>query len=436
MTTILHRRSSDPGKTPTTSDLELGELAINTYDGKVYLKRDNGAEEVIDLTEPAPYLKITSDTLAVKQTKYLADTSAGFFSFTLPAAPQIGEWVTVADGGDFETYPLLVLRNGHTIDNTTDDLAITIPGAHVDFIFNGQTWCVSFAIVGNSPDGGSFIGFTGSQGFMGSQGLTGFTGSQGDVGFTGLQGAIGFTGSRGATGFTGSQGFNGSQGVTGFVGSQGVTGFVGSQGFTGSQGAGFTGSQGVTGFVGSQGDLGYTGSQGAGFTGSQGVTGFTGSTPSMTSFSRKLFSGVGPAAAGTSASVETTMQTLTIPANTLEVGDTLIVRVRWRHAGSAQAPRYGLKFGASYVVSLTSTAATDLWTIMEARIGIAAVSGSNAQISSGWLLRDNSTYVGMTHTNPAETLSGAINLSFQYRFDAGAETAHIDWYDVWLEKKP
>lgn len=36
------RRSSVPGKVPTTDQIDLGELAINTRDGKLYLKRDNG----------------------------------------------------------------------------------------------------------------------------------------------------------------------------------------------------------------------------------------------------------------------------------------------------------------------------------------------------------------------------------------------------------
>lgn len=46
-TIIKHRQSSVPGSIPTTSDLELGELAINTYDGNIFLKRQQGEDEVI-----------------------------------------------------------------------------------------------------------------------------------------------------------------------------------------------------------------------------------------------------------------------------------------------------------------------------------------------------------------------------------------------------
>ena len=39
---IRIRRSATPNKVPLTTQLQLGELAINTYDGKVYLEQDQG----------------------------------------------------------------------------------------------------------------------------------------------------------------------------------------------------------------------------------------------------------------------------------------------------------------------------------------------------------------------------------------------------------
>ena len=41
------KRSAVAGKIPTTEALELGELALNTYDGYVYLKKSNGITEEI-----------------------------------------------------------------------------------------------------------------------------------------------------------------------------------------------------------------------------------------------------------------------------------------------------------------------------------------------------------------------------------------------------
>lgn len=53
MSTIKLRRSSVPGRVPTVEQLDLGELAINTADGKIYFKKyDAGAntESIIDVS--------------------------------------------------------------------------------------------------------------------------------------------------------------------------------------------------------------------------------------------------------------------------------------------------------------------------------------------------------------------------------------------------
>lgn len=47
MALIKIKRSSVEGKVPLTTDLDLGELALNTYDGKLFLKRSNGLQNFI-----------------------------------------------------------------------------------------------------------------------------------------------------------------------------------------------------------------------------------------------------------------------------------------------------------------------------------------------------------------------------------------------------
>ena len=42
---IKLKRSAVPGNIPSTSQLELGEIALNTYDGKAFFKQDvNGTK--------------------------------------------------------------------------------------------------------------------------------------------------------------------------------------------------------------------------------------------------------------------------------------------------------------------------------------------------------------------------------------------------------
>ena len=47
--TIQLRRSAVQGVVPTTAQLQLGEIAINTYDGKVFIKRNDGDDYIVQL---------------------------------------------------------------------------------------------------------------------------------------------------------------------------------------------------------------------------------------------------------------------------------------------------------------------------------------------------------------------------------------------------
>ena len=46
---IRMKRSAVATKVPTTAQLDLGELAINTRDGKLFLKRSDGTEQIVEV---------------------------------------------------------------------------------------------------------------------------------------------------------------------------------------------------------------------------------------------------------------------------------------------------------------------------------------------------------------------------------------------------
>ena len=55
------KRTSVEGRKPTTSNIELGELAINTFDGKIYFEKDNGSPTILEVaTEQSYYFYTTS----------------------------------------------------------------------------------------------------------------------------------------------------------------------------------------------------------------------------------------------------------------------------------------------------------------------------------------------------------------------------------------
>jgi collagen type VII alpha len=281
---------------------------------------------------------ITGNYTAVNRERLMLNSSGGPFTLTLPATPATGTYIQLTDGANLATNPVVIARNGSTIESSAADLSLDTPNATFEFIYDGATWQVTSTA---GPRG--LVGFTGSRGtdgIIGTNGFTGsvgFTGSQGQTGLgfrvaksyvsvaaltadtaptgivagefaiietgsvndpdnsklylwsgtaysyvTDLSGAAGITGPAGTTGFTGSAGAGGTAGTSGAVGFTGSVGFSGSAGSTGFVGsastvAGFTGSAGNAGFAGSTGFTGSTG--GLGFTGSAGV-GFAGSAGS------------------------------------------------------------------------------------------------------------------------------------------------------------
>jgi len=46
---IILKRTSTPSRVFTSSDLALGEIGINTYDGKVYIRKNNGADSIVEV---------------------------------------------------------------------------------------------------------------------------------------------------------------------------------------------------------------------------------------------------------------------------------------------------------------------------------------------------------------------------------------------------
>ena len=86
--TIKLKRSSTTGNVPTSSQLDLGELAINTTDGKIFIKKDvSGTESIVEINEVRPG--------AINFT----------FSTTAPTNPEVGDmWRDSANLKTFVRY--------------------------------------------------------------------------------------------------------------------------------------------------------------------------------------------------------------------------------------------------------------------------------------------------------------------------------------------
>ena len=104
--TIKLRRSATAGAAPTTSQLELGEVAINTYDGKMYIKKSvGGTDSIVEIGSG-----LTPADAILEEYLYTATASQTAFSGN-------------DDNSDFLSYAagaLQVFLNGILLDPETD----------------------------------------------------------------------------------------------------------------------------------------------------------------------------------------------------------------------------------------------------------------------------------------------------------------------------
>ena len=227
---IRIKRSSTPNKVPTTDQLLLGELAINTNDGKLYLEQDQFGSVGIATTVVA----VNPWNVGVGTLAYDISFEAGDVGIGTDAATQ-----TLDVRGDVRITGGIYDQNNH-VGTAGSVLSST-----------GSKW--QWVSPQSGPTGAQ--GATGPTGPTGAQGATGPTGPTGAQGATGPTGPTGPTGAQGATGATGAQGDGGSTGPTGAQGATGPSGPTGAQGATGADSS-VAGPTGPTGAQGAQGAAG------------------------------------------------------------------------------------------------------------------------------------------------------------------------------------
>jgi hypothetical protein len=117
---VKFKRSAVPGKVPATTDLNLGEIALNTYDGRIYLKKSVALVETVVTLQPIG----TGSGLVV------GDTSPTLNSPTINNPTFAG---TFAFTSTNSTTPAMTL----TANNLNDGVGILrVTGSEPDIVFN------------------------------------------------------------------------------------------------------------------------------------------------------------------------------------------------------------------------------------------------------------------------------------------------------------
>ena len=114
------KRSAVSGKTPTISDLELGEVALNTHDGNLFFKKDFGQEAIVSVatTDGAQTLtnKSFGDDLSISGSLTVGDSnSAG--DVTIVGNVSIGGTTTFSGDIDLSNVAIIDDQDSDGINN-------------------------------------------------------------------------------------------------------------------------------------------------------------------------------------------------------------------------------------------------------------------------------------------------------------------------------
>jgi hypothetical protein len=124
--TVVLKRSAVQGKTPTTGDLALGELALNTYDGNLFFKKDSGTASIVSVATLTGTQTLTNKTL-----------SSAVLTGTLTAGGGVGtNGQVLASTG---TGVQWVTKDVSTLDSLSD-VVLSSPTSDQVLKYNGSVW--------------------------------------------------------------------------------------------------------------------------------------------------------------------------------------------------------------------------------------------------------------------------------------------------------
>lgn len=134
--TVVLKRSAVQGRIPSTGDLALGEIAINTYDGNLFFKKDSGTASIVSVATLTGTQTLTNKTL----------TSPTINGATANNLTLTG---TLTAGGGAGTNGQFLVSTGTGVQWTTaavstldslSDVVISSPTSDQVLKFNGSIW--------------------------------------------------------------------------------------------------------------------------------------------------------------------------------------------------------------------------------------------------------------------------------------------------------
>jgi hypothetical protein len=151
---ILLKRSSTTGKVPDTSSLQVGEIALNTYDGKAFLHKQGVTDEVVEFVVAGARVTGSISLTGAVTASVFVGSGAGLTGVTASMRP---------DDFDFNSDPFAGTTGYIQASGSLYKVATTT--SSVDFRYNDVTIATITTAAGFS---GSFYGIGDVLAFSGS----------------------------------------------------------------------------------------------------------------------------------------------------------------------------------------------------------------------------------------------------------------------------
>jgi hypothetical protein len=159
--TIPLKRSSVPGKVPATTDLALGEAAINTYDGKVYIKKNTGSDAIVEVSTNVSgttnQISTTSATGNMTLSIPTTFTAPGYLRYTTEFYQSIE---TISAAGSIQSDAQALGKAVSNVTSVSSGQGVRLPtpafaGATQYVINSGSSALKLYPASGASIDGGA-----------------------------------------------------------------------------------------------------------------------------------------------------------------------------------------------------------------------------------------------------------------------------------------
>lgn len=118
-----------------------GDIWFNTTTGSTYIYYDSAWVGVGGGTAYGNWQVLNSNTTAIANTGYIANTSAGSFTIILPENPLVGESIAIIDGEEsFKRNGVIISGGLELIEGRSDNMLLNVDRASVLFRFIGSTY--------------------------------------------------------------------------------------------------------------------------------------------------------------------------------------------------------------------------------------------------------------------------------------------------------